>query len=117
GGSGQGPGTGREAPTAAPPREAAAASVTGTMRATAEVGTRVTVDGRGAYEGTRVDGARRSFPARRALDLHLGNVGGVQLTVDGRSRGAPGRSGQVWRGRCGPEGGGDGVCAGRWPRG
>jgi tRNA A-37 threonylcarbamoyl transferase component Bud32 len=107
GGSGQGPGAGREAPTAAPPREAAAASVTVTMRATAEVWTRVTVDGRVAYEGTLVAGDRRSFTARRALDLHLGNAGGVQLTVDGRSRGAPGRSGQVWRGRFVPDGGRD----------
>jgi cytoskeleton protein RodZ len=107
GGSGQGPGAGPEAPTAAPPREVAAASVTVTMRATAEVWTRVTVDGRVAYEGTLVAGDRRSFTARRALDLHLGNAGGVQLTVDGRSRGAPGRSGQVWRGRFVPDGGRD----------
>jgi cytoskeleton protein RodZ len=78
-----------------------------TMRATAEVWTRVTVDGRVAYEGTLVAGDRRSFTARRALDLHLGNAGGVQLTVDGRSRGAPGRSGQVWRGRFVPDGGRD----------
>jgi hypothetical protein len=31
----------------------------------------------------------------------------VQLTVDGRSQGAPGRSGQVWRGRFVPDGGRD----------
>jgi hypothetical protein len=107
GGPGQAPGAGREAPTAAPPPEAAAASVTLTMRATAEVWTRVTVDGRVAYEGTLVAGDRRSFTARRAVDLHLGNAGGVQLTVDGRSQGAPGRSGQVWRGRFVPDGGRD----------
>jgi len=95
---GQAPGGGQEAPNAAPPREAAA-SVTVAVRATAEVWTRATVDGRVAYEGTLAAGDRRTFTARRAVDLHLGNAGGVQLTVDGHPRGAPGRSGQVWRGR------------------
>ena len=107
GGPDQAPGAGREAPTTASPPEAAAASVTVTMRATAEVWTRATVDGRVAYEGTLVAGDRRTFTARRAVDLHLGNAGGVQLTVDGRPRGAPGRSGQVWRGRFTPDGGRD----------
>jgi serine/threonine-protein kinase len=102
GGPGQAPGAGQEAPTASP-REAAAASVTVTVRATAEVWTRATVDGRVAYEGTLAAGDRRTFTARRAVDLHLGNAGGAQLTVDGRLRGAPGRSGQVWRGRFTPE--------------
>jgi len=106
-GPGRVPGAGREAPTTARPREAAAASVTVTVQATAEVWTRATVDGRVAYEGTLAAGDRRTFTARRAVDLHLGNAGGVQLTVDGRPRGAPGRSGQVWRGRFAPGSGRD----------
>jgi tRNA A-37 threonylcarbamoyl transferase component Bud32 len=109
GGPGRAPGGGRAAATTtAAPREAAAAPVTVTVRATAEVWTRATVDGRVAYQGTLVAGDRRTFTARRAVDLHLGNAGGVQLTVDGRARGAPGRSGQVWRGRFTPEPGRDG---------
>jgi hypothetical protein len=46
------------------------------------------VDGLVAYQGTLVEGDQRTFTARRAVDLHLGNAGGVQLTVDGRPRGA-----------------------------
>jgi cytoskeleton protein RodZ len=76
--------------------------VTVTLLATARVWTRATVDGRVAYEGTLVEGDRRTFTARRAVDLRLGNAGGAQLTVDGRPRGAPGRSGQLWRGRFTP---------------
>jgi tRNA A-37 threonylcarbamoyl transferase component Bud32 len=91
---------GRADPPPAP--ATVAATVTVTLRATAEVWARVTVDGRVAYEGTMVAGDRRAFTARRAVDLHLGNAGGAQLTVDGRSRGAPGRPGQVWRGRFTP---------------
>jgi eukaryotic-like serine/threonine-protein kinase len=108
GGRDHAPGAGRETATAASQRKGAAASVTVTVRATGEVWTRVTVDGRVAYEGTLVAGDRRTFTARRALDLHLGNAGGVQLTVDGRPRGTPGRSGQVWRGRFTPGSGRDG---------
>jgi hypothetical protein len=77
----------------------AAPQVTVTLQATALVWTRITVDGRIAYEGTLTAGARRRFTGRRVIDLHLGNAGGVQLTVNGAPRGAPGRPGQVWRGR------------------
>jgi tRNA A-37 threonylcarbamoyl transferase component Bud32 len=94
----------RQAAGGGPPGTAAAAAgtVTVTLRATAPVWTRATVDGRVAYQGTLVEGDQRTFTARRAVDLHLGNAGGVQLTVDGRARGAPGRSGQIWRGRFSP---------------
>jgi tRNA A-37 threonylcarbamoyl transferase component Bud32 len=90
----------RHGSAAGPAAQATVApTVTVTLRATAEVWTRATVDGRVAYEGTLVVGERRTFTARRAVELHLGNAGGAQLTVDGRSRGAPGRPGQIWRGR------------------
>ena len=80
----------------------APASVTVTVHATDRVWARATVDGRVAYEGILVAGDRRTFTARRAVDLRLGNAGGVRLTVDGRNRGAPGRPGQIWRGRFAP---------------
>ena len=103
---GQAPGRGQAVPggTAAPTGTAAAAAgtVTVTLAATAKVWARATVDGRVAYEGTLVAGERRSFTARRAVDLRLGNAGGARLTVDGRPRGAPGRPGQIWEGRFTP---------------
>ena len=80
----------------------APASVTVTVHATDRVWARATVDGRVAYEGILVAGDRRSFTARRAVDLRLGNAGGARLTVDGRDRGAPGRPGQIWVGRFAP---------------
>jgi tRNA A-37 threonylcarbamoyl transferase component Bud32 len=95
----QGDGQDRPGGEAAP---AEAAAVTVTLRATAPVWARATVDGRVAYEGTLAAGDRRRFTGLRAVDLHLGNAGGVQLTVDGRDRGVPGRPGQVWRGRFTP---------------
>ena len=84
------------------PAALAPASVTVTVHATDRVWARATVDGRVAYEGILVAGDRRTFTARRAVDLRLGNAGGARLTVDGRNRGAPGRPGQIWRGRFAP---------------
>jgi hypothetical protein len=83
-------------------RSPAVAAVTVTVQATDRVWVLATVDGRVAHEGTLLRGDRRTFTGRQAVDLHLGNAGGVQLTVDGRQRGAPGRPGQVWRGRFTP---------------
>jgi eukaryotic-like serine/threonine-protein kinase len=87
---------------AGPAAARAPATVAVTIAATDRVWARVTVDGRVAYEGILDAGDRRAFTARRAVDLHLGNAGGARLTVDGRDRGAPGRPGQVWRGRFTP---------------
>ncbi|HEX7147850.1 MAG TPA: RodZ domain-containing protein [Actinomycetota bacterium] len=81
------------------PAAARAPVVTVTLDATDRVWARATVDGRVAYQGILVAGDQRTFTARRAVDLHLGNAGGARLTVDGRDRGAPGRPGQIWRGR------------------
>jgi tRNA A-37 threonylcarbamoyl transferase component Bud32 len=93
----QGGGQAAQAPGGSGPP--AVPQVTVTLQATAAVWTRATVDGRVAYEGTLTAGARRTWTGRRAVELHLGNAGGVQLTVNGSSRGVPGRPGQVWRGR------------------
>jgi eukaryotic-like serine/threonine-protein kinase len=87
------------APAPAATATPTAPQVTVTLQATALVWTRIGVDGRTAYEGTLTPGSRRTFTGRRVIDLHLGNAGGVQLTVNGSPRGAPGRPGQVWRGR------------------
>jgi cytoskeleton protein RodZ len=69
------------------------------------VWTRIGVDGCTAYEGTLTAGSRRTFTGRRVIDLHFGNAGGVQLTVNSSPRGAPGRPGQVWRARFATPGG------------
>jgi tRNA A-37 threonylcarbamoyl transferase component Bud32 len=91
---------GRQPPPAG--STAAAAPVTVTVRATDRVWARATVDGRVAYQGILLAGDRRTFTGRQAVDLHLGNAGGVRLSVDGQDRGSPGRVGQVWRGRFTP---------------
>jgi serine/threonine-protein kinase len=90
------------APAPAATTVAAAPQVTVTLQATALVWTRIGVDGRTTYEGTLTAGTRRTFTGRRVIDLHLGNAGGVQLTVNGSPRGVPGRPGEVWRGRFAP---------------
>ena len=90
------------APAPAATATPAAPQVTVTLQATAPVWTRIGVDGRTAYEGTLTAGTSRTFTGRRVIDLHLGNAGGVQLTVNGTPHGAPGRPGQVWRGRFAP---------------
>ena len=87
------------APAPAATATPAAPQVTVTLQATAIVWTRIGVDGRTAYEGTLTAGTRRTFTGRRVIDLHLGNAGGVQLTVNGSPRALPGAPGQVWRGR------------------
>ena len=93
------------APAPAATATPTAPQVTVTLQATALVWTRIGVDGHTAYEGTLTAGSRRTFTGRRVIDLHLGNAGGVQLTVNGTPRGAPGRPGQVWRGRFATPGG------------
>jgi serine/threonine-protein kinase len=98
--------SGETAPAPAATVTPTAPQVTVTLQATALVWMRIGVDGRTAYEGTLTAGSRRTFTGRRGIDLHLGNAGGVQLTVNGTPRGAPGRPGQVWRGRFAPTLGG-----------
>jgi eukaryotic-like serine/threonine-protein kinase len=99
-------GGGQAAPAPAATATPTAPQVTVTLQATALVWARIGVDGRTAYEGTLTAGSRRTFTGRRVIELHLGNAGGVQLTVNGTPRGAPGRPGEVWRGRFTPTPGG-----------
>jgi hypothetical protein len=82
----------RQRPAAQP------ASITVTLRYRARVWTRCTVDGRLAFDGVGTPGQRRSWTARRSLDLALGNPTGVELVVDGQVLGRPNGHGQLWRG-------------------
>jgi uncharacterized protein DUF4115 len=90
---------GRTAATSAPRTTARAtpSGVTVTLRYAAASWTRVTADGRVAFEGTPGAAQRRTFRARRSLDLILGYPAGVSLTVNGRDLGIPDRSGNIWR--------------------
>jgi cytoskeleton protein RodZ len=83
--------------TTAPPAKAAPRDVTVTLRYAGASWTRVTADGRVAFEGTPGPGQRRSFTARRSLELVLGYPAGVRLTVNGRDLGVADRSGNIWR--------------------
>jgi hypothetical protein len=71
--------------------------VTLTLRYAGACWTRVTADGRLAFEGTPGPNQRRTFKARRSLDLVLGYPAGVRLTVNGHDLGVPDRSGNIWR--------------------
>jgi eukaryotic-like serine/threonine-protein kinase len=75
-----------------------AASITVTLRYRARVWTRCTVDGRLLFDGVGTPGERRSWTARRSVDLMLGNPTGVELVVDGRVLGRPNGHGRLWRG-------------------
>jgi cytoskeleton protein RodZ len=76
---------------------ARARDVTVTLRYAGASWTRVTADGRVAFEGTPGPRQRRTFTARRSLTLVLGYPAGVRLTVNGRNLGVADRSGQIWR--------------------
>jgi cytoskeleton protein RodZ len=85
--------------TSAPPTTARPApkGVTVTLRYTGPSWTRVTADGKIAFEGTPGPGARRTFRASRSVDLILGAPAVVTLNVNGKDLGVPDRSGAVWR--------------------
>jgi cytoskeletal protein RodZ len=83
----------------APPTTARPApkEVTVTLRYAGASWTRVTADGRVAFEGTPGPNQRRTFTARRSLDLVLGYPAGVSLTVNGHDLGVADTSGNIWR--------------------
>jgi cytoskeletal protein RodZ len=85
--------------TSAPPTtaKAAAQGVTVVLRYTARSWTRVTADGRVFFEGTPGPDERRTFRAKRSIDLILGAPAAVTLTVNGKHLGVPDRSGAIWR--------------------
>jgi cytoskeleton protein RodZ len=71
--------------------------VTVTLRYRGPSWTRVTADGRVAFEGTPGPNQRRTFTAKRSLDLVLGYPAGVSLTVNGHDLGVADTSGNIWR--------------------
>src|SRR5829696_651592 len=73
-------------------------SITVTLRYRARVWTQCKVDGRLIFDGVGTPGGRRSWTARRSLDLVLGNPTGVELVVDGQVLGRPNGHGRLWRG-------------------
>jgi cytoskeleton protein RodZ len=75
----------------------AARDVTVTLRYAGASWTRVLADGRVAFEGTPGPRQRRTFTARRSLELVLGYPAGVRLTVNGEDLGVADRSGNIWR--------------------
>lgn len=97
-------GSGAPTPTGgAGPAPATGRKVTGRMvtvamaaveRSWVQVSTR---DGAQLFAGLLEPGTSRTFTGRHELRLVLGNAGGVELTVNGRAIGAPGRRGQVAR--------------------
>lgn len=58
---------------------------------------RVTADGKLIFQSVLEKGASETWTANEALILWLGNAGGVELTLNGRSLGAMGRRGEVIR--------------------
>jgi cytoskeleton protein RodZ len=85
--------------TSAPPTTARPVQrgVTVTLRYNARSWTRVTADGKIFFEGTPGPDERRTFRAKRSIDLILGAPAGVTLTVNGKDLGVPDRSGAIWR--------------------
>ena len=71
--------------------------VTVTLRYRGASWTRVTADGQLAFEGTPGPNQRRTFTAKRSLDLVLGYPAGVSLTVNGHDLGVADTSGSIWR--------------------
>ena len=71
--------------------------VTVTLRYRAPSWTKVTADGKVAFEGTPGPDERRTFRARRSIDLILGAPAVVSLTVNGKDLGVADRSGAIWR--------------------
>jgi serine/threonine protein kinase len=73
-------------------------SITVTLRYRERAWTRCTVDGRLVFDGVGTPGERRSWTARRSLDLMLGNPTGVELVMDGEVLGRPHGHGRLWQG-------------------
>jgi serine/threonine-protein kinase len=105
------PNTGHRARPVPPPSEATVGqlqpvrsdSITVTLRYRARAWTQCKVDGRLVFDGVGTPGDRRSWTARRSLDLVLGNPTGVELVVDGQVVGRPNGHGRPWHGSFRPD--------------
>ena len=67
------------------------------VEATGRSWLRITVDGEVVFEGTAPAGWIRSFAGAERIEMLVGNASAVSLTVDGRSIGRLGRTGEVRR--------------------
>jgi cytoskeleton protein RodZ len=83
---------------------AAVKSVTLVVVAQGRSWVRMISDGTLVFEGTLTSGASKTFTASEALDITVGNAGMVRLILNGRDLGAPGKPGQVYHARLGPQG-------------
>lgn len=64
----------------------------------------IEADGSVLFEGTLAAGASESFTGSKVMDVVIGNAGAVRVILNGRDLGAPGKAGEVFRGRFGPKG-------------
>jgi cytoskeletal protein RodZ len=62
----------------------------------------VTADGKKAFQGLMTFPAQQDFTAKKTIHLVIGNAAAVQLVVNGRDLGSPGRPGEVVRLDFGP---------------
>ncbi|MGH2453377.1 MAG: helix-turn-helix domain-containing protein [bacterium] len=69
--------------------------ITLVLTATGTSWLRVIVDGERIFQGTVYAGDAGTWTAARALEIRIGNAGVVELTVNGRDLGTPGRPRQV----------------------
>jgi cytoskeletal protein RodZ len=56
------------------------------------------------FEGIIAAGESKTFTGVETIDITVGNAGAVRLILNGRDLGPPGKSGQVYRARLGPQG-------------
>lgn len=87
----------RPAAVAAPAAVAVPANEPLKLQVTARERTwlRVTADGKVIFQNVLEKGKTEQWLAQESLSLWLANAGGVQLTLNGKSLGAPGRRGEV----------------------
>jgi hypothetical protein len=65
---------------------------------------RIVADGALVFEGTLATGVSKTFAGNEAVVVVVGNAGSVRLILNGRDLGPPGKAGQVFRARFGPQG-------------
>jgi hypothetical protein len=61
-------------------------------------------DGLLLFEGILAAGESKTFTGADSIDITVGNANAVRLILNGRDLGPPGKTGQVYRARLGPQG-------------
>jgi hypothetical protein len=105
------------APTSTAPTTTVASDVQVVLRFEGRSWASVTVDGERAFRGILSKGAERSFTGKQAVDVALGNAGGVLLTVNGNDIGHAGPYGRSFQRTFTPpeQAAGSGTDAGQAP--